>query len=118
MANRTWKRINERVGLGLFYEILDVAVDQMLNDLERGNNGKVSLAESGLFEPDDGLTNKGCEYVQEAFESIGDLLNWSDTLSGLISVLDKECFTYFMIMRAAAKQAEEEHTPKRTGPIG
>ncbi len=118
MQNRIWKRLSEVVDLEPYFEILDDAVDHMLNDLERGNNGKVSLTESDLFESDGSLTIIGYNYVEEAFESIDELLAWSDTLTGLATVLDKECFTYFMIERAAAKQAEEKHTPKRTGSIG
>ena len=41
-----------------------------------------------------------------------------EVLSNLARVLDKECFTYFMIERAAAKLAEEKHTPEGTGSIG
>src|ERR1035441_9023630 len=80
MQNRIWKRLSEAVDLNPYFETLRAAVDHMLNDVERGNNGKVSLTESDLFSSDGSLTNLGYNYVEEAYESIGDLLDWSDTL--------------------------------------
>ena len=118
MLNRIWKRLDQAVGTGLFFEILADAVHRMLNDLERANNGVVSLTESDLFASDGSLNDKGYNYVADAFEKIGDLVDESETLNGLTKVLDKECFTYFMIERTAAKQAEGKHTPKRTGSVG
>ena len=107
MQNRIWKRLSEAVDLNPYFETLRAAVDHMLNDVERGNNGKVSLTESDLFSSDGSLTNLGYNYVEEAYESIGDLLDWSDTLTGLAAVLDKECFTFFMIERARKKRVTE-----------
>src|ERR1035441_4229911 len=107
MQNRIWKRLREAVDLNPYFETLRAAVDHMLNDVERGNNGKVSLTESDLFSSDGSLTNLGYNYVEEAYESIGDLLDWSDTLTGLAAVLDKECFTFFMIERARKKRVTE-----------
>ena len=117
MQNRIWKRLSENVDLEPYFEILQDAVGHMLNDIERGNNGKVSLTESDLFASNGHLTEAGHNYVEEAFESIGDRIDWSNTLSGLTTVLDKECFVHFLIERAAAKKAEETQTPKRTGSI-
>ncbi len=105
MQQYVWRRILGEVGLALFSDILADAVDQMLNDLERGNNDKASLSESDLFASDDSLTDLGFQYVEEAFENVitGDEPSVCDTLTGLVSALDKECFTYFKIERAAAQ---------------
>jgi len=113
MQYHIWKQVSLAISVEPYFNILREAADRMLNDLERGNK-----TESDLFASDGSLTDLGYNYLEEAFESIRDLPGWSYTLMGLTTVFDKECFTYFKIERAAAKQAEEKHDPKSSGSIG
>lgn len=109
MLKRIWKRFEQEVGSGPLFEILGAVADRMLDDLERGNTVNGNLTESDLFASDGSLSEAASTYVQESVEESisSDLVDWSETITGLAAVLDKESFTYFKIERAAQKRASE-----------
>ena len=84
-----------------FFSILNIAAYQMLEDLKLGNNEEGNVTESELFEADGRLTEAGERYLEEAMD---DELEHSAIRCWLASVLNKECFTFFKIERAAEKR--------------
>jgi hypothetical protein len=65
MERRIWKRLQREVGVGVFFDILNAAANQMLDGLERSKTRKVTLKESDLFTPDGTLAEPGQSYLRD-----------------------------------------------------
>jgi hypothetical protein len=100
MGKRVWnkwrksmyRQLERRVGIELFLDILDGAVENMLKDIEAGK-----LNRSELFDAKGALTEEGCSYVTEAIESyeFRDHAEGFMVDRGLGAVMTSEAFAYY-----------------------
>lgn len=99
LRRKLWRRLREKFDVGLLYDVLEDAANNMLQQVEIGD-----LKVSKLFDAEGKLTRLGMGYVEDAIaEAInpGYSGNYSECLvEELPEMLDREAFHFFQAERA------------------